>query len=132
MTQTTDTIEIHAASTEATYPNALNGPWVTTVESFHHKSVSGEGTRYRVVARQLTDMNAYPKYLGMISDDLESALALLAAQEQKVRESGVTADTPRLGHCSCGSNVPPSKFLMWTTEPFRQFEDNYDGCRGWD
>ena len=132
MPQATDTIEIHATSTEATYPNALNGPWVTTVESFHYKSVSGEGTRYRVVARQLTDMNGYPKYLTMITEDLESSLANLAAQEQKVRESGVTAETERLGHCSCGNNVPPSAFQLWNTEPFRPFEDNYDGCRGWD
>lgn len=127
-----DTIEIHATSTEATYPNALNGPWVTTVESFHHKSVSGEGTRYRVVARRAGEEGSYPKYLTMITEDLESSLANLAAQEQRVRESGVTADTERLGHCSCGRNVPPSAFQLWNTEPFREFEDNYDGCSGWD
>lgn len=127
-----DTIEIHATSTEATYPNALNGPWVTTVESFHHKSVSGEGTRYRVVARRVGDEDLHAKYLTMITEDLESSLANLAAQEQRVRESGVTADTPRLGHCSCGRSVTPDKFQLWTTEPFREFEDNYDGCSGWD
>ena len=127
-----DTIEIHATSTEATYPNAVNGPWVTTVESFHHKSVSGEGTRYRVVARQLANMDGYPKHLTMITEDLETALKQLAEQEQKVRESGVTAETPRLGRCHCGREVPPSAFQLWTTEPFRKFEDNYDGCSGWD
>lgn len=127
-----DTIEIHATSTEATYPNALKGPWVTTVESFHHKSVSGEGTRYRVVARRLDEPDSYAKYLTMITEDLESSLANLAAQEQRVRESGVTADTERLGRCSCGREVPPSAFLLWNTEPFREFEDNYDGCSGWD
>lgn len=127
-----DTIEIHATSTEATYPNAVNGPWVTTVESFHHKSVSGEGTRYRVVARQLANMDGYPKHLTMITEDLETALKQLAEQEQRVRESGVTAETPRLGRCHCGREVPPSSFQLWTMEPFRKFEDNYDGCSGWD
>lgn len=127
-----DTIEIHATSTEATYPNALNGPWVTTVESFHHKSVSGEGIRYRVVARQLANMNGYPKHLTMITESLETALEQLAEQEQKIRESGVTAETPRLGRCSCGSEVPPERLMLWNTEPFHKFEDNYDGCSGWD
>ena len=129
---TTDTIEVHATSTEATYPNALRGPWVTTVESFHHKSVSGEGVRYRVVARRADEPDSYGKYLTMITEDLESSLANLAAQEQRVRESGVTTDTERLGHCSCGKKVPQDKLLLWNPEPFREFEDNYDGCSGWD
>jgi len=130
---TTDIIEVHATSTEATYPNALRGPWVTTVESFHHKSVSGEGVRYRVVARRVAEPDyPYGKILTMITEDLESSLTNLAAQEQRVRESGVTADTERLGHCSCGKKAPQDRLQLWSPEPFREFEDNYDGCSGWD
>jgi len=130
---TTDIIAVHATSTEATYPNALKGPWVTTVESFHHKSASGDGVRYRVVARRVEDPDyPYGKILTMITEDLESSLANLAAQEQRVRESGVTAETPRFGRCSCGREIGPAGLQLWNTEPFREFEDNYDGCRGWD
>lgn len=122
------TTKVHASSTEATYPNAANGPWETRVEEFEWEAVAGKGTRYRVTAHN----GGWPAQLGMIVDTLEKALEMLTEQEQKIRESGVTAETPRLGRCSCGTEVPLERLSLWTQRPFSKFEDNYDGCRGWD
>ncbi len=122
------TTKVHATSTEATYPNAVNGPWETRVEEFEWEASAGRGTRYRVRAHN----GGYPSQLGMIVETLEEALDQLVEQERRVRESGVSAETPRLGRCSCGTEVPTERLMRWSQRPFSKFEDNYDGCRGWD
>lgn len=122
------TTKVHATSTEATYPNAVNGPWETRVEEFYWKAAGGEGTRYRVRAHN----GGYPAQLGSIVETLEEALEKLAEQERRVRESGVTAEDQRYGSCSCGTKSLPKDFQLWSQRPFSPTEDNYDGCRGWD
>lgn len=124
-----DLIKVHATSTEATFPNAAQGPWETWVEEFYLKNVSGEGVMYRVQAR--SPERDFPRQLGTLEDTLEAALKKLAEQERLVRESGVTAETPRLGRCAYCKSVS-KELMLWTSRPFHEFEDNYDGCRGWD
>lgn len=131
----------HAESREATYPNATYDGWVTYVIERYLPSVSR--TRFTIEARTTIPhprpekREAGETYTVRAShrwvDTLDEALELLRAQELEVRESGVTSGTERLGRCTYCSNRPSSKnWQMWSPEPFREFEDNYDGCQGWD
>lgn len=57
--------------------------------------------------------------------------------EQEFKEAGITKDSVRQGMCSsCGKvyDYNPEKGYqgMWTAVPYRQYDDVYDGCRGWD
>jgi hypothetical protein len=84
------------------------------------------------VVQAYTDESQYPRVLKSCST-LDEALAALTEQELKVRESGVTAETPRQGRCCyCRDVVDVDRLMMWRSEPFLAHEDNYDGCRGWD
>jgi acetylornithine deacetylase/succinyl-diaminopimelate desuccinylase-like protein len=131
----------HAESRVATYPNATYDGWVTYVIERHLRSVSR--TRFTIEARTTIPhpnpekREAGETYTVTAShrwvDTLDEALELLREQETEVRESGVTSDTERRGRCTyCNDTVTSKGFALWTPEPFREFEDNYDGCRGWD
>jgi len=58
--------------------------------------------------------------------------------EQEFRLAGVTESTPRQAMCgSClklhdWDSENKKYFGMWTLIPYRQYDDTYDGCRGWD
>lgn len=123
-------LAVHAVSAEATYPNALNGPWETRLEEYHHETSAFTGTMYRI--RAYSPEHTYPQH-DSYHETLEAAQKRLADLEQRVRESGVTADTPRTGHCChCDRSVSAGSLQLWQSKPFWAEEDNYDGCRGWD
>jgi len=121
-----DTLEVYTESTTATYPNALRGPWVTRVEKITY---GPNEDLVKFAVRAHTDDSQFPKLLRLF-DVLDEALAAFAEQERKVRESGVTAETPRQGRCGCGSIT--ENLMLWNAQPFNEYESNYDGCRGWD
>jgi hypothetical protein len=57
--------------------------------------------------------------------------------ERDFKMMGVTEETPRQARCSCGKlydwdSENQKYFGMWTLTPYRQYDDTYDGCRGWD
>jgi hypothetical protein len=59
--------------------------------------------------------------------------------EQKIRMAEITADSKRQGKCSCGkiydwnpSDTKRGYPGMFTFRPYAEFDDVYDGCRGWD
>jgi hypothetical protein len=58
--------------------------------------------------------------------------------EREFKDAGVTESTPRQAICgSClklhdWDNEAVKYFGMWTLTPYRQYDDTYDGCRGWD
>lgn len=64
---------------------------------------------------------------------------MLTAQriEREFTEAGITKDSVRQGKCSCGKIYDYGSDKrgypgMWTSAPYRQYDDVYDGCRGWD
>ncbi len=64
---------------------------------------------------------------------------VLTAQriEREFKAAGITEDSPRQGKCaSCGSIYDWSEVHgyrgMTTLRPYTQYDDVYDGCRGWD
>ena len=58
--------------------------------------------------------------------------------EREFKDAGVVESTPRQAMCSSclklhdWDSEKKSYSGMWTLVPYRQYDDNYDGCRGWD
>lgn len=82
----------------------------------------------------------YPENSFETLDEARAQFALTALYiERQFKEAGITENSVRQGKCSsCGSvydydpNHPRGYSGMWTAFPYRQYDDVYDGCRGWD
>ena len=117
-------------TTAAAYPNAVNGPWTASIQQIIHND-----DRIWYVIEYTSPNYGEGKYTCTQRGgaDLEELKQVLANQITKVAESGVTEDAPRFGSCTyCDRKVTPAGYQLWSSMPWAEEDDNYDGCRGWD
>jgi len=117
-------------TTDAAYPNALNGPWTTAI----YQATLRDGKLWYTIEHHSPNYGE-GKYTVLQSGgpDLEEIKQLLSKQLTKVAESEVTEDTPRFGSCTyCDRKAAPSGYQLSSLKPWLDEDDNYDGCRGWD
>jgi hypothetical protein len=101
-------------------------PWKIAYKSSWDSSIAGLIGNFKENSFETLDQARY--------QFAETAMRI----EREFKEAGITKDSPRQGKCSsCGkiSDYDLEKrgySGMTTLRPYTQYDDVYDGCRGWD